>query len=863
MSNGTNAGWFPDPLGRHEHRFWDGSAWTSHVADAGRAGEDPLGPPPPAHVVPSGPTWQAPHPDTSGTSGVATPPQPTRATRRGGARRRPPRAALIAALVVVALVLALGIVVGTRLASDDSASPDPTATEVLGAGTPASPVLGSLDLGASTEPTATPVGPDGATIDTPSGIEIDIPDGAHADQRTYTVTETEIVGHSFGELVRPASALLTVDNGGGAADVPVEVTFPVDRNDDEFAAAVFYDATTGRLELLPVVRSDEHELTVMTRHFSALFVTIVDIVLLRDRIIDSGFRPGVDSWQFVNEGSYIASNGHCSGQSLSALWYYVEQRLALGASPLFGRYDDRIAATAMAATRGFQADDRDGYRLASMVQDDEAKAYDAAERRWDDLTKARLGTLQYYAFAYAILLSGEPQYVGLYASAGGGHAMVIYGVTPDALLVSDPNYPTAYREIAYDADSGRLGPYESSLDATSPSLTFESIGYYGKTALVNWAGLGGRWQQFLDGTIGDARFPAMTLEVREEDDEGTSTWVALADRYEVDDDQTAIEVRLAGANAWDDRLRVYRWASLLVDGRSWNDTVEIPIEEGVNRLGVEAIGYDWSERQEGWVDFQRITVIRGETDEAPLDLVFVIDLTSSMEDDIAGVKAAATEIVRTVARTNEDWRIAIVGYRDVGDSPMFEDTEFAADADTVIAGIDGLTVFGGGDTPEAVYEALTRAIEADTIGGWRDGANKQTILMGDAPGHLPGSGGETPESVARAAELADPVVIQSVVVGNAGLIDPEAAAGFAELSELTAGQTFTAEDAAAVPAALQQSIGATEVPTPAVVGDDRTDWGRTAVLVVSLLLVVGGAGVVLVRLLGGDTPRRRDPDEVM
>ena len=135
--------------------------------------------------------------------------------------------------------------------------------------------------------------------------------------------------------------------------------------------------------------------------------------------------------------------------------------------------------------------------------------------------------------------------------------------------------------------------------------------------------------------------------------------------------------------------------------------------------------------------------------------------------------------------------------------------------------------------------------------------------MGDAPGHLPGSGGETPESVARAAELADPVVIQSVVVGNAGLIDPEAAAGFAELSELTAGQTFTAEDAAAVPAALQQSIGATEVPAPTVVGDDRTDWGRTAVLVASLLLVVGGAGVVLVRLLGGDTPRRRGQDEVM
>jgi hypothetical protein len=35
-------GWFPDPTGRHDHRWWDGVAWTAHVADAGVAGRDPL-----------------------------------------------------------------------------------------------------------------------------------------------------------------------------------------------------------------------------------------------------------------------------------------------------------------------------------------------------------------------------------------------------------------------------------------------------------------------------------------------------------------------------------------------------------------------------------------------------------------------------------------------------------------------------------------------------------------------------------------------------------------------------------------------------------------------------------------------------
>ncbi len=34
--------WRPDPTGRHQHRYWDGSAWTAYVADDGQASEDPL-----------------------------------------------------------------------------------------------------------------------------------------------------------------------------------------------------------------------------------------------------------------------------------------------------------------------------------------------------------------------------------------------------------------------------------------------------------------------------------------------------------------------------------------------------------------------------------------------------------------------------------------------------------------------------------------------------------------------------------------------------------------------------------------------------------------------------------------------------
>ena len=40
---GRPADWYPDPWGRHEFRYFDGSQWTAHVASHGRQGTDPPG----------------------------------------------------------------------------------------------------------------------------------------------------------------------------------------------------------------------------------------------------------------------------------------------------------------------------------------------------------------------------------------------------------------------------------------------------------------------------------------------------------------------------------------------------------------------------------------------------------------------------------------------------------------------------------------------------------------------------------------------------------------------------------------------------------------------------------------------------
>ena len=38
----TEGRWAPDPSGRNDQRYWDGTAWTAHVTKAGVQGVDPL-----------------------------------------------------------------------------------------------------------------------------------------------------------------------------------------------------------------------------------------------------------------------------------------------------------------------------------------------------------------------------------------------------------------------------------------------------------------------------------------------------------------------------------------------------------------------------------------------------------------------------------------------------------------------------------------------------------------------------------------------------------------------------------------------------------------------------------------------------
>ncbi|MCL6614395.1 MAG: VWA domain-containing protein, partial [Firmicutes bacterium] len=121
-----------------------------------------------------------------------------------------------------------------------------------------------------------------------------------------------------------------------------------------------------------------------------------------------------------------------------------------------------------------------------------------------------------------------------------------------------------------------------------------------------------------------------------------------------------------------------------------------------------------------------------------LDLIFVIDTTGSMWDDIAGVKAAAIQIVNALENETPGYRVAIADYRDFpvspygasGDYPYHPVLPFSQDKARIISGIQSLSLGNGLDWPESVYSALIRAINTEGLGEWRDGATKVVIPIG-------------------------------------------------------------------------------------------------------------------------------------
>lgn len=125
-----------------------------------------------------------------------------------------------------------------------------------------------------------------------------------------------------------------------------------------------------------------------------------------------------------------------------------------------------------------------------------------------------------------------------------------------------------------------------------------------------------------------------------------------------------------------------------------------------------------------------------------IDVVFVIDSTGSMSDEIRTIKTHIINIVEEVRRGNPrpDLRIGIVSYRDYQPEDreyVFRQYDLTRDVDSALNNLRAIEANGGGDHPEAVETALHVAINKMN---WNSNAKKLVFLVGDAAPHGYGAG---------------------------------------------------------------------------------------------------------------------------
>ena len=116
-----------------------------------------------------------------------------------------------------------------------------------------------------------------------------------------------------------------------------------------------------------------------------------------------------------------------------------------------------------------------------------------------------------------------------------------------------------------------------------------------------------------------------------------------------------------------------------------------------------------------------------------LDLMFVIDTTGSMGDEIRYLQSELRTIIDNVTRRHSgvDIRLGFVFYRDEGDDYVTYSVDFERDIGRQQGILAKQYASGGGDYPEAMDQALIRAVGHR----WRPDAVKSLFLVADAPPH--------------------------------------------------------------------------------------------------------------------------------
>ena len=131
----------------------------------------------------------------------------------------------------------------------------------------------------------------------------------------------------------------------------------------------------------------------------------------------------------------------------------------------------------------------------------------------------------------------------------------------------------------------------------------------------------------------------------------------------------------------------------------------------------------------------------------PLDVLFLLDSTGSMADEIHQIKSTLHSTAKQVSNlpSNPNLKFGMVSYRDRGDEYVTRLYQFDSNVKRFSWSVDEVQANGGHDYPESLNQALHESVNDMN---WRSGAIRLIFLIADAPPHL-----DYPQDEDYAAEM--------------------------------------------------------------------------------------------------------------
>lgn len=211
-----------------------------------------------------------------------------------------------------------------------------------------------------------------------------------------------------------------------------------------------------------------------------------------------------------------------------------------------------------------------------------------------------------------------------------------------------------------------------------------------------------------------------------------------------------------------------------------------PSVESATPASIEVIARDGKKLTHQLTGNETEVVLALESTNAPtkLDVMFMIDTTGSMGDELEYLKAEMGDVIRRVAQEcSIGVRTSVNFYRDKGDEYELRYFDFRSDVEEAVTLLSQQRAYGGGDYPEAVDTALDYAINQAR---WEEGAIKIMFLVLDAPPHANADAISTVnKTIAKAAEQG----IRIIPVASSG-VNTECQVLFRTWAALTGG-TYT------------------------------------------------------------------------